>query len=126
MERAEVSCERAVLECFSILIRNSANTLCFSLILEDCTSMEPGKRVMHTFVDLKGEQDPARIFIRYPKSSTFDLWTSVDFRTFKRAVDRMSWWLKELLEGEDSRTIGYVGHSILVSSVASSKNASKA
>jgi hypothetical protein len=90
--------------------------------------MEPGKRVMHTFVDFKGEQDPARIFIRYPNSSPFDVWTSVDFRTFKRAVDWMPWWLKELLKGEDSRTNLLrrpIGHSILASSIASSKNASK-
>jgi hypothetical protein len=74
--------------------------------------MEAGKRVMHTFVDFKGEQDPARTFIRYPNSSTFDVWTSVDVRTFKRAADRMPWWLKELLEGEGSQAICYAGPQI--------------
>jgi hypothetical protein len=91
--------------------------------------MNFGKRLLHNVVDQKSEDNPTNIFVKFPKDSNLKDWITVDFRTLKRAVDRMSWWMKDLLENsKDSMTICYLGAPdlrYLLLAIASGKTRSK-
>lgn len=90
--------------------------------------MEVGNRFIHSLIDHKSKHNAKEIFITYHESSSLEVLTTVDYETFGRAVDRMAFWLKDLLNDETSKTICYIGPSdirYLLVLFGSSKNGSK-
>ncbi|KAF2104323.1 acetyl-CoA synthetase-like protein [Rhizodiscina lignyota] len=71
--------------------------------------MEIGRRTIHEVIDRNAAEEPTGVLIKYPQSSSFDAWTSISHKTFKNAVDRMAWWLADVLGSHGSQVICYVG-----------------
>jgi hypothetical protein len=74
---------------------------------------EIGNRLLTDIVDYYAATKPKDIFIEYPKSSTLEEWVMIDYATFKKAVDRMSWWLDDLFKSgqSDTRAVCYIARS---------------
>jgi hypothetical protein len=76
---------------------------------------EIGKRLLTDLVDYYATTCPSDTFLEYPKSSKLDEWVTIDYETFKRAVDRMSWWLDDLFKTANgqtnARSVCYVARS---------------
>ena len=91
-----------------------------------------GKRFIHQVIDKRAVEDPRGIYLEYPKSADLKVWRSVDFSTLKRAVDRVSWWIDDILKNcevhDGSRTFCYIGSSDIrywLVAIAAEKTSSK-
>jgi len=70
--------------------------------------MRIGRRLIHDVVDTIAAEQPEKVMLTYQPFSDSE-WKSVNFATLRNAVNRMAWWLSNVMEGLDSRTFCYIG-----------------